>query len=350
MKSKAVVTLPLSPKKSNEYARLVTPVLGETLSKAMNASFYLCVNLLDSFGERTEFFEEYQSNIAKHKIECQIWKDNDYLNELLENISRLIKNGYIYEKETEVYVCSCTRVEIERKNIDTCNPNNRIFQVIGNELYCPKCNGFCHLERGKSLIFDPSGLKNSSLLFRPNYLNNKARPFLSTISNSYTVISRKRNTGVSLNYNGKNYNIDIDFLWATYLSLFNEEEKILICGNKELYQLFLAGIIERCINPFANTILIGTPIITNINDYNYAEDVLTRKLSIIFNTRWGNDLCKFNEGILTYLDKLSMDKKIELYNMVCEGNDDEEFIPLLDDTMKTRFDFQSYVRRVKKGS
>ena len=44
---------------------------------------------------------------------------------------------------------------------------------------------------------------------------------------------------------------------------------------------------------------------------NSGEDLLTRKLSIIFNTRWGNDLCKFNEGILTYVDKLSMDNLVD---------------------------------------
>lgn len=40
------------------------------------------------------------------------------------------------------------------------------------------------------------------------------------------LISKQRETRISIVHNYTNYNLDIDFIWEVFLSLFNEKEKI----------------------------------------------------------------------------------------------------------------------------
>ena len=51
------------------------------------------------------------------------------------------------------------------------------------------------------------------------------------------IISRDRNTGIVIEINNNRYNLDVDFLWEIYLSLFDETEKVVMCCNRQLYQL-----------------------------------------------------------------------------------------------------------------
>ena len=92
---------------------------------------------------------------------------------------------------------------------------------------------------------------NFSAIFCFNSCSDSA---LIIVLNSYITISRNRNTGVSIVYNGTVYNIDIDFLWGAYLNTFKEQEKIVVSGNRMIYQLFLVSVLEKCLSPQNKTI------------------------------------------------------------------------------------------------
>lgn len=67
---------------------------------------------------------------------------------------------------------------------------------------------------------------------------------------------------------------------------------IIVSGNRMLYQLFLVGVLEKCLEPKNKAILIGTPYITNIKDIvtnpYFIDDEELRKLFIIFSTKKRN--------------------------------------------------------------
>lgn len=353
MQERAVITLPLSPKKSEELGRLVTPVVGETISKAINGNFYLCVNLLDSYSDRCVDFAKYKENIDKHNIKYyNLWKDKEHIEKLLIQIEKLINIGYIYESTAEVYRCDCGVVEIEKKNIETCNPNKNNFIIMENEMFCNNCNSICKLYREAVLVFEPKNI-NLSDSFLPSYLNKDIKTFNRTLLSSSLVISRKRKTGISLKVNGNIYNIDIDFLWSTYLSLFSETEKIVICGNRELYQLFLVATIERCLGSRTSSIFIGTPIINGINDYNYEilseEDIITKKLAILLSLKWAKKEKVFDCDVLKYCKKISFEKKKQLYAIICaeESYHEMAFGKIINDIMNERFNTNHLQKKLK---
>lgn len=353
MKERAVITLPLSPLKSYEFARLVTPVIGETISKQIGANFYLAVNLLDSFKEREDYFSFYSKNIDTHKIAYkEIWRDVDHVDDLIENINKLIKMGYIYEKEVMMYRCNCGIIEIDSTNINTCNPNKTLYYRKNNSIFCSKCGDICRLYKEKALIFDSTKIDKLDLQFFPYYLNKDIKTFINIFKSSYTIISRKRNTGVGIRVNGKIYNIDIDFLWEVYLSLFTEQEKVVLCGNKELYQLFMVGMLERCLNKNASTIFIGTPIINGINNYNFDvsddEDIITKKLSIILNLKWNVKQRNVDADIINKLRRMPFDKKNQIYNIICGNNNNQVLLDALDYILNYQFNNQIVMKKVKE--
>lgn len=151
----------------------------------------------------------------------------------------------------------------------------------------------------------------------------------------------------------ENYNIDIDFLWATYLSGFDETEKIVVSGNRMLYQLFLVGVIEKCLNPNNATILLGTPYITDIkeiaNDKNFRNDEILRKLFVLFNLKWSKKEKNYDLTILKYLNYMADSKRQQLYDIInkkrLNGN---EFYEDVHETITSQINMQECIKQLKK--
>ena len=351
--NRAILTLPMMPVDGDNYGKFVTPIICETLGNIFNSNYYHCINVLDSFNDRKVLLDKYIKSLDKNNIKYnELWFDSDNISKFLKNIDELIKKNYIFEKESIVCRCDCGIVEIEKDKIKTCNPKNLKFVRDGEKLICKHCGKECKEYNEKILAFFPKNIKLSDIRVLPLYLNKDIKTYENTVLNSYTTISRKRNTGVSIMYNGTKYNIDIDFLWGTYLSTFNEKEKIVVSGNRMIYQLFLVSAIEKCLAPDNNTILIGTPYITNIKDIlknsSFIDNEELRKLFIIFNTKWAKKEILYDETILKYLNRLSDEKRKQLYDIInipLENNVD--FYEDVDSALRNQLNMQNGIKKLK---
>ena len=351
--SKAVLTLPMMPVDGNNYGKFVTPIICETLSNIFDCDYYHCINILDSFNDRSIMIDGYISSLNDNSIHYdKLWYDIENVDNLLKNIYYLIKNGYILELDSIVYRCDCGIVEIEKNKVQTCNPNNLKFNYVGDKLVCKHCGSICKEYQEKILAFIPKYVTLQDIHILPSYLSKDIKTYEQTVLNSYTAISRKRDTGISIVYNGNKYNIDIDFLWATYLNTFKEQEKIVVSGNRMIYQLFLVSVLVKCLFPENNTILVGTPYITNIKDIlrnsKFINNEKLRKLFIIFNTKWQKKEILYDETILTYLNKLSDNKINQLYDIInmpiIETNN---FYSNIEQVLKHQFNMQESVKKLK---
>lgn len=220
-------------------------------------------------------------------------------------------------------------------------------------MICKECKSICKRSNEKILAFIPKKIKREDIIFLPSYLNSDAKTYDKTVINSYTTISRIRDTGVKMYYNGKYYNIDIDFLWATYLTLFKEKEKIVVSGNKMLYQLFLVGLLEKCLEPENKTILLGTPYLTNIRDIiknpNFIQDKYFQKLAILFNLKWNIKEKNYDDSILKYLKSLYYKKRIDLYDIVTqELPNDADLIFDTENVILNQMNMQECIKKTKR--
>lgn len=351
--NRAILTLPMMPVDGNNYGKFITPIICETLSNIFECNYYHCVNILDSFNDRNLKIDSYVKSLDENNIHYdKLWYDNENISKFLANIDILIKKGYIYEMNSIIYRCDCGVVEIEKNKINTCNPNNLKFTYNNDTLICKHCGTVCKEYNEKILVFVPQNVTLRDIKILPGYLNKDIKTYETTVLNSYTTISRNRNTGIGIIYNGTKYNIDIDFLWGTYLNTFKEKEKIVVSGNRMIYQLFLVSVLEKCLSPNNNTILIGTPYITNIKDIlknpNFINDEELRKLFILFNTKWQKKEILYDETILKYLNKISNEKRVKLYdiiNMPIEQNID--FYNDVEKILKSQLSMQESVKRLK---
>lgn len=353
--SKAILTLPLTPVDGNNYGKFVTPIICETLSNILNCNYYHCINILDSFNNRDTMLNKYITSLKTNNINySKLWYDDKNISNLLKNIEVLIKKGFIFEINTIICRCECGIVEIEKNKIKTCNPKNLKFDYNEGNLICKHCKTLCREYREKILAFIPTNIKLEDIKVLPNYLNKDIKTYEQTVLHSYVAVSRKRNTGISIIHNGNKYNIDVDFLWSTYLNTFEEKEKIVVSGNKMLYQLFLVSVLEKCFAIENNTILIGTPYITNIknimNDTNFTKNEKLRKLFIIFNTKWQKKEILYDETILKYLNRLSEIKLNELYDILNSTIFiTPNFYEDVDKILKNKLNMQNNVKKLKLG-
>ena len=292
-----IMTMPIAPYKTFSVGKMSTPILAETLAKKMNCKFILAVNLLDSYKNRS--IDEYKKLLKKYNIIPDgYWIDMEHLDKLLEKLYYLIDKGYVYSKEKEILICSCKKVEISKDNISTINMQDACFNIIDDKYYCKSCGSECVFNKEPCLVFNPNLVMNKDLLFYPEFINKDVKTFFNTVGTNEIIISRKRETGIKINYESKEYNIDIDFLWQIYLSLFPNYEKIIICSNHQLYQLFMVSMLEKCFDNNGRTICLATPYL-NINNLDTQQElenrVLSLKLFSLFNQKWAKKENIFDE-------------------------------------------------------
>lgn len=316
MNDRLIITLPVAPYSEMSVGKMSTPILGESLAKSMNCRFIMSVNVLSTYQNREcegffKLMREYDINPDLY------WVDKDHIYVLINKIYYLINNGFIEEKEKKILICDCGRVEINEDNLGTINYNDSLIEIIDNKYYCRYCHHECSVDNRLVLVFNSSKVDISNMRFYPNFINKDKLTFDNTISINDIIISRKRNTGIIIEINNNQYNLDIDFLWEIYLSLFDNKDKIVMCCNRQLYQLYMVGMLDKCFNSDTNTVCLATPYL----EYSSRQDeLLDRKLSLkiysLLVLKWAKKDNVFDESLLKYINSMNVDKKQLLYEIL----------------------------------
>lgn len=344
-----IITMPIAPYKTFSVGKLTTPILAETLAKKMNAKFILAVNLLDSYKERS--IDEYKKLLKYYQINPdEYWIDKDNIENLLDKIYELINKQYIYEKEEKILSCPCKKVEIAKTNLSTINMIDANFIKKDNEYYCKYCHNKCHIKSNKVLVFNPNLIKDKQYNFYPEFINKDIKTFLETVGKNEIIISRTRETGISLSYKDNIYNLDIDFLWQVYISLFPNSEKIILCSNHQLYQLFMVAMLEKCFDNKGRTICLATPylnILDKTKESELKERIISLKIFTLLNQKWTRKENNFDEGLLKYINSMNIQKKEELYNLIREKSTEEDFDEVLRIILTKEINRQNLTKQLK---
>lgn len=346
-----ILTMPIAPYSKFSIGKMSTPILGQALAKKTGGEFCLAVNLLDSYKKRD--IADYKSLLEMYKIiPNSYWVDNEHIDELIEKIYLLIEKGYIYSTNKKILYCECKKVEICQDNIKSINMIDSCFEEYDGKYYCKNCKKECLVTTKDVLVFDSRKIEDKKIQFYPEFINKDIKTFNETVGKNEIVISRTRDTGIKITSNNKDYNIDIDFLWEIYLSLFPEKEKIVLCSNHQLFQLYMVLMLQNCFNKDTNTIGIATPYINIAGsdlERSLEERILSLKLFTLFNFKWSKKENLIDEGLITYLNSMNVEKKQQLYNIVMQ----EYFSDSLENDIKKillkDFNFQSANKTLKRS-
>jgi len=346
-----VLTMPISPYSKFSIGKMSTPILADALAKKLGGEFCLAVNLLDSYNNRE--MNQYRSLLEMYKImPNSYWIDNKNMEPLLEKIYLLIKKGYIYRTNKEILYCECKRVEICKDNIKSINMVDSCFEKREGKYYCKSCKKECLTETKETLVFDPKKIVDKKIQFYPNFINKDIKTFDETVGKNEIVISRLRNTGIKLKNDTKEFNIDIDFLWEVYLALFPQKEKIILCSNHQLFQLYMVLMLENCFNDEVNTIGIATPYINvTMNDLEEKLEgrIISLKLFTLFNLKWGKKENLIDIGLINYLNSMNVNKKQQLYDIVMQENISESLENDIKEILLKDFNFQDANKILKRS-
>lgn len=319
MIDRLITTLPIGPYDKFSVGKMTTPILGESLAKSMDCQFVMSLNLLDCYTTRDS--APFINLLKQYNISPNYyWIDKEYVDELTDKIYILSKNRYIGEKEKEILKCSCGKVEIAKENINSINMKDSLLEIKNNSYYCKLCHSKCTCIKEKVLVFNSKLVDKTEMKFYPNFINKDKITFDKTVGNNDIIISRKRNTGILFDYNHRSYNLDIDFLWEVFLSLFNEQEKIVICCNHQLYQLYMVGMLEKCFNKKSNTICLATPYLEySPNEIELKNRIMSLKIFSLLGLKWAKKENRFDNSLLNYINTMNIEKKQMLYDILIEN-------------------------------
>lgn len=345
-----VMTMPIAPYHNFSVGKLSTPILAKSLAIKLNAKYVLAVNCLDAY--KTRGIMEYMDLLHMYDLDPdEYWIDSEHREELLQQIYYLIDNNYIYSSKRDILSCHCKRVEIPIQHLDSINMNDACFYRENGNYYCKYCHSICCVNEMDSLIFNPKLVTDCHFNFYPDFINKDIKTFHKNIFNNEMIISRERDTGISLDYHNNIYHIDIDFLWGVYLSLFSNKDKIVMCSNHQLYQLYLVTLLEKCFSNEGQTISLATPYF-NLSDKNLEKELDGRILSLqlfsIFNQKWSKKENVFDEGLLKFINTMNVEKKEMLYRIVMEEVKDSDMLLSLKKILREDFNLQNANKVLKR--
>lgn len=349
MRDRLIVTLPIAPYAEMSVGKMTTPILGESLAKSMNCKFIMSINLLSTYQNREsnsflELMKEYNINPDFY------WIDKEHISELIEKVYYLINVGYIEEKIKSILLCDCGRVEIDKENLSTINYASSLIDNLDGKYYCKHCKKECNLHERKVMVFNSSKVNKSNMKFYPDFINKDRITFDNTVGTNDIIISRKRSTGIIIEINNSQYNLDIDFLWEIFLSLFDNQEKIVMCCNRQLYQLYMVGMLEKCFNDNPDTICLATPYL----EYSDRQDeLLGRRLSLkiysLLVLKWAKKDNVFDESLLKYINSMNVEKKELFYNIILdEINCNNDINEDLRNVLTKKYNFQNANMELKR--
>ena len=137
------------------------------------------------------------------------------------------------------------------------------------------------------------------------------------------MVSKKRNTGYSIYVNGKEFYLDVDFIWANYFHMFEQQNQILLASNHQIYQMYLVNYLSR-ITSDKKICFVANPYVTApancdvLSEYEKSSKALYKKLFILYSLRWRQKDCQWSESVIKYLSSISDTRKNNLYRAILE--------------------------------
>lgn len=259
-KDLALITLPMKPHREEKIGMIVIPSVADILARRLGAKSYLGVNLLDSYVNRADFINVYYKLLCDMGINFDgIWVDSESKESLLENIKKIIDNGFVKEKTENVLRCPCGVIDM-KSGTQNDFVTKRSYVMKDEKPFCSECGEECKVERSKVLVFDTSGLECKSKMVPDRMFKQKVN-FHKNLKENGIIVSRARDTKIPTTVNESKYNIDVDFALLTYLACIPENKRIVIGSNHHVYQMYIMDMIEQALGEDKETAYITMPYV-----------------------------------------------------------------------------------------
>ena len=310
-----IATLPIKPQKKTNAGMLIAPIIMDFIGQVLDCEKNLGVNILHSYDNKNLYLDGYLNCIDKVLINYDsLFIDETHTEELMDTIKKLVISGIIETKVKEKHVCSCGKIDMIK---DDSLYNPKLFTIQNDDVICNCCKTKAKIVKMDCLVYNIKGTQNNFPIV-PSYLAKEIYEFNNKFSNTEFLVNKERETGYYIDYCNKRYNIDIDFIWMNYFNLFPQRNQIFIASNHQLFQMYLMYDIIKTTSD-KNAMFIANPYlnmdiheVVDFMDKRELEEF--KKLLLMYNLKWKNKDCNWDNGIYEFLTNISEMKLKNLYN------------------------------------
>lgn len=314
-----VLTLPAKPKvHNNDIRSKISPTLVDFIGDGLQYKKGLAMNLLNTYDNKEQYFDSYIKQLKQEQlINDYIFTDKNYIEKIIEIIYKMIDEKIIVESNTDLIRCDCGKVDLLKFAVHQ-NVDGTLYKFENEKIICKSCNKECKESKESILKIDVNKSKIKNISIVPSYFNNVINGIIKDMDGSFILISKKRNTGCIINYQGKEYNIDIDFIWSLLTLVINADKKILVGGNRQILKMFIINYINSLMTKQDLT-FVAHPYIyfDEQNKYNSViteDDIIMQKLEILYNLKWKNNNGVFNDSFCRCIKNYSIQDKYKLFS------------------------------------
>ena len=317
-----VSTLPIKPQIKTNIGMMIAPTIMDFIGNVFEIEKNIGFNILHTYSNKKLELDTYLNYVNNSGIKYDsIFIDENKAQDLLEIIYQMYINGFIKEKEEKLLRCECGMVDM------IYSPTNsaKLYTFINEKPYCNHCKKECKASIEKSLVFEiDRQIEDMSIV--PLYLKKEIEELSKKFVNTDILVSKKRNTGYSLNINNKMYNIDIDFLWSNYFKLYNKKRQIYIASNHQIFNMYLMSYLSK-ITSTKELMFIASPYIKTDLDmakkqYELRKMKEYKALLLLYNLKWKGKDCIWSDSVMNYLIGISNTKIENLYKaMILSSRD-----------------------------
>jgi len=285
-----VTTLPLKPRTDMKVFHYLIPALVEQTGKLLNCKTNLMINNI-GFYENLDI-ESFLNFFKQKNIKFDnTYIDKDYLDYMVSCIKKLIDEDKIIEKNVPIYRCRCGKVDIIKNGVRDFSSGDFYTIDDNNDITCSFCKSKAEEVYEKALIIDDPK-KYFKPQVCPTYMEKMMLDLLKQREECYILVSKKRDTGISIKVGENNYNLDVDFVWANFPQIFNEKNVIIFTGSNLLYESFVVNLISNMHNEKNVFIVHQAKVLSN-------NKGLEDKLLLLDNDKLKLNMC-FNINLKTY--------------------------------------------------
>lgn len=299
MKKDIIINIPTGTRKNYHKSGLyVTNIIMQELSNLFQLEQYYTFNVLDSYNNKEKYLDFYLNNVNHLLLNPdKILIDRDF--EIKDFMDYLVKKGFISSKIITHKICNCGRVDITN---DFDNPRTKLFETKDGKKICKICGTECKEIACESLFLKPNQNNNKINIYPKRYEGGIEKQIVFFSSIDY-LISKERNTGIIYDYNGKSFNIDIDFINYLMVAKENARKKIVISSMHLTRHQVITYMINNLFYPQSDYTIFLHPYLIN-------QD----------NTR---ERC-FNNNVKVNTE-INIDELLYLLTIVSNGNKKDEY-------------------------
>lgn len=263
---KCVVTLPITPMANPSFGLVALILVGDIIARNLGLKFVLALGVqgmripsADLEGTVSSFLL-HLSNIGIRPD--YVWRsDSEESKASIERFfGRMNADSFIEQVNSDILECPCGAVE---KLVDAIewNEKRRLYVVRDGMVYCRICGWpsekIQKIGHRFHLKEDVSGIE-----LYPSSYQNEIQEQVRLFSEMKVLVSRRRETAVSIKHGDEIVLLDPDFIWQMYLpalSVSGFDTCILLGGNHTLRALVLVRAVQQALSPKSSLKIVVPP-------------------------------------------------------------------------------------------